>query len=55
MGELTDALHNTFQSFEDYDDNDLDHFFTLLKYLNKSEPIDKKIVKRVTEFMALRN
>lgn len=41
MGQLTDVLYNTVNDFEDNDENDLDGFFALLKYLNKSEPIHK--------------
>ena len=55
MAQLTDALQSTVDSFGEYDGNNLDSFFTLLKYLNESEPIDKQLVIEVSEFIALRN
>lgn len=48
-------LYYTIDNSDDNDDTNLDSFFTLLKYLNKQEPIDKKLVKDITDFITLRN
>ena len=42
MGQLTNVLYTTLYNFEKRDSSNLDQFFNLLKYLNKSEPIEKQ-------------
>ena len=56
MNQLTNVLTDTMKDFDqDANLSSLESFFLLLKYLNKSEPIDGRLIKEITEFIILRN
>ena len=55
QSQLESVLFNTMLDNQELYEMKLDQFFLLLRYLNHTEPIDKALVKDISNFISLRN